>query len=79
MVMNSVVLELLEEAQKCTLSHKHAAVAIRNGRIVSPLFHNGVRSYVGGVRVDTLHAEMSVLHYLVKEGTKSTQRRDSYV
>jgi hypothetical protein len=77
--MNSIILELMEEAKKCTLSQKHAAVAIRNGRIVSPFFHNGVRSYAGRAKIDTMHAEMSVIHYLVREVTKSNQKRHSYV
>jgi hypothetical protein len=66
-------------ATKSVVTHKHAAVAIRNKRVVTPMFTNTVRSYVGGVKVDSLHAEMAVLHHLVHSSVRSNTPRNSYI
>jgi hypothetical protein len=57
--------KLLDEASKSNLSHKHACVAIRKGRQVSPYFHNYMRGYMFKQNCGSAHAEMATVNYLL--------------
>ena len=43
----------------------HFSVAIRNGKIISPVGYNYYRTFVFGKKRGTIHAEMSILNYLL--------------
>lgn len=79
MCMMNIVAGLISTASESTITHKHAAVAVRNKRAITPMFTNTLRSYVSGVKVDSLHAEMAVLHHLVRTSVRSKSRRNSYL
>jgi hypothetical protein len=76
----NVPMRLVQEAAKSALSQKHAAVVVYKGRIISPMFHNGIRSYVSNVKIGSIHAEMAAVHHVVK-GTlnQNSKKSDSYV
>lgn len=57
--------QLCNEASKSNLSNKHACVALKKGRMITPMFHNYVRSYMCGYKCGTAHAEMVALHHLL--------------
>jgi tRNA(Arg) A34 adenosine deaminase TadA len=75
----SIILKLIQEASKSTMTQKHAAVLLCKGKIISPMFHNNVRTYVNNVRVGSIHAEMAAIHYIVNRMLRSRRRSDSYV
>lgn len=50
---------------KGTLRCQHFAVAIRGGRVITPVSYNYHRTYVFGKKRGTIHAEMNSLKYLV--------------
>jgi hypothetical protein len=77
--MVNIVADLVCVAACGSITHKHAAVAIRKKRVISPMFTNTLRSYAGGVKIDSLHAEMAVLHHLVRSNTRSNRARKSYI
>lgn len=50
---------------KGTLRCQHFAVAIRGGRVITPVSYNYYRTYVFGKKRGTIHAEMNSLKYLL--------------
>ena len=48
-----------------TVSCKHFSVAIRNGKVITPVLFNYHRKYVFGTKRGTIHAEMNSLNYLM--------------
>lgn len=58
--------KLLQEATRSLITHQHAAVAIRKGKIISPVKHNYTRCRVGHLHTcSTVHAEIAVINYLL--------------
>jgi tRNA(Arg) A34 adenosine deaminase TadA len=70
--MDTIVSGLIARAAKSDIGQKHAAVALCHNRVISPMFTNTLRSYISRIRVDCLHAEVAVLHYLVKASLHSS-------
>ena len=58
---------LKKETSNSDIYHKHACVAIMNGRRISPYFHNYKRSYMFNYNVGSAHAEMCVINYLLNQ------------
>lgn len=48
-----------------TIRCRHFCVAIRNGKVISPVLCNYFRTYVFGKKRGTMHAEMHCLKYLL--------------
>ena len=66
-------LEILKYAQyKGDIKRQHFAVAIRRGKIITPIAYNYHRMNIFGKIRGTMHAEMNVTNYLVNT-TKSVQ------
>ena len=63
--ITDIVNKLREEAKKSIMCHKHACIAYRNGRIISPPFHNYMRSYIFNFRCGSAHAEIATINYLL--------------
>jgi len=60
--INSIIPTLYNNALKSQLSHKHSALLIRNGKIVS----YGINNIHG---LDSYHAEINAIrNYLIKKG-----------
>ena len=53
---------------------RHFSVAIKNGRVITPIGYNYHRTYVFGSKRGTLHAEMNPLSYLMNMLYKSYGR-----
>ena len=61
--------------------HHHFAVAIRNGKVVTPVSCNYARVYVFGKIRGSMHSEMSSLNYLMRgcvSHTKQLVRRKGF-
>ena len=65
MKMFRVVDKLRLEASKSDMCHKHACVAIKKGRMISPTFHNYMRPYMFNYKCGSAHAEMATINYLL--------------
>lgn len=57
--------QLKNTPYKGTLRCRHFAVAIRGGRVITPVSYNYYRTYVFGKKRGTIHAEMDSLKYLL--------------
>lgn len=61
-----IVNKLIQEASRSSIVHQHAAVAIRKGKIISPMKHNYIRYRIGHLKTySTVHAEIAVINYLL--------------
>lgn len=56
------------EATKSSMNNKHACVAIRHGKMITPVFHNYMRSYMCNFKCGSAHAEFAVINYLLNSG-----------
>jgi hypothetical protein len=65
MKINNIITKLKAETTKSDLSHKHACVAIKKGRMITPMFHNYMRKYMFNYKCGTAHAEMVTINYLL--------------
>jgi hypothetical protein len=65
MTFDKIIDKLCVEAHKSELSHKHACVAICKGKLISPTFHNYMRSYIYDYKCGSAHAEMLTINYLL--------------
>jgi AAA15 family ATPase/GTPase len=65
MKINNIVEKLKEEAKKSDMCHKHACVAIKKGRMITPIFHNYMRTYIFNFKCGSAHAEMATINYLL--------------
>jgi hypothetical protein len=65
LVVDKLVDKLIDEAAKSKMKQKHACVAIRNGKVISPMFHNYIRDFMFHSKCGSAHAEMAVLNYLI--------------
>jgi AAA15 family ATPase/GTPase len=65
MKLNNIVNNLKIEANKSTISHKHACVALVGHKVISPYFHNYMRYQVFGFICGSCHAEMATINYLL--------------
>lgn len=74
-----IVNALRTEASKSTMNNKHACVAICKGKIVSPKFHNYMRSYMHSFNCGSLHAEMAVINYLLNLGSLRDGKVKQYI
>ena len=69
------IIELLkDESTKSNLQNKHACIAIQNGKLMSPTFHNYMRTYVYNYRCDSMHAEMATINYIINSLTDSCKK-----
>lgn len=69
-ILQRHAIQLLESAQKSPIKHRHAAVALINNKIISPVFYNHYRERILGSRGGTAHSEMCVLNYLLASSGK---------
>lgn len=74
MKINSIVDELKNHASKSEMYNKHACVAIKQGRIITPMFHNYMRTYMFNYRCGSAHAEMATINYLLNSLWKEKWR-----
>lgn len=65
MKINNIVEKLRKEASKSDMCHKHACVAIKQGRMITPTFHNYMRTYMFNFKCGSAHAEMATINYLL--------------
>ena len=65
MKIDGIITKLRNETVKSNLTNKHACVVLKKGRMITPMFHNYVRSYMCGYKCGTAHAEMVALHHLL--------------
>ena len=65
MKLNNIIDKLKQEALKSDMRHKHACVAIKHGRMITPTFHNYMRSYMFNYKCGSAHAEMVTINYLI--------------
>ena len=77
MTFKYVIDKLRMEAKKSKLVHKHACVAIKKGKIVSPTFHNYMRAYICDFKCGSAHAEMATINYLL--GCNNIRRDIMYI
>lgn len=52
-------------ASRSDINQKHACVALMDGNIISPHFHNYKRTYMFGQYLGSAHSEMAVVNYLL--------------
>ncbi len=74
-----IVAALREEASKSSMNNKHASVAICKGKIISPKFHNYMRSYMHNFKCGSVHAEVAVINYLLNLGSLRGGRIQQYI
>ena len=60
-------------AMKSDLQHKHAAVAIKNNKIISPYFCNSIRPNNLN-NYNSQHSELAVLNYLILNISKKNNK-----
>lgn len=65
MTFDKIVDKLRVEAHKSDISHKHACIAMRKGKAISPTFHNYRRAYICEYKCGSAHAEMATMNYLL--------------
>jgi hypothetical protein len=65
---------LKEKALKSNMTHKHACIAINKGCIISPAFHNYMRSYIFNYNCGCVHAEIAIINYLINNICKINQK-----
>ena len=65
MTFDQIIDKLRAEAHKSDIAHKHACVAIRKGKLISPTFHNYIRMYIYDYKCGSAHAEMVTMNYLL--------------
>lgn len=75
MKLNNIINNLKNEAQKSTVSHKHACVAIIGNKTISPYFHNYMRYQVFGIICGSCHAEMATINYLLNTICRGSYRK----
>jgi hypothetical protein len=54
-----------EIALKSNIKHKHGCMAFKNGKVISPSFHNYNRTKLFGKKFSSAHSEMCVVNYLL--------------
>ena len=57
--------KLKEESTKSDLQRKHACMAFRNGKPISPPFHNYIRTYIYDFKCGSTNAEMATINYII--------------
>lgn len=67
MKIEQIVTKLKEEATKSNISQKHACLAMRGNKVISPPFHNYMRARIYNFKCGSAHAEMATLNYLLGE------------
>lgn len=65
MLSKIILKDLILTAQKSNLKQKHSSVAIRNGKLITPLFYNYKRNNILGKRCCSAHSEICVINYLL--------------
>ena len=75
MVSGSIVNKLIQSALKSKLTHKHCAVGVYKGRIITPYIHNVWRTFVFSTLVGSRHAEIGVLYNIIKQDFMSVRGR----
>ena len=63
--IENIAENLKNVALQSTIKQKHGCVAIKNGKIISPSFHNYKRNMLFGNRCGSAHSEMCVINYLI--------------
>jgi hypothetical protein len=67
MTIDQIVAKLKEESMKSNICQKHACLAIRGNKLISPPFHNYMRARIYNFKCGSAHAEMATLNYLLGE------------
>jgi len=75
MKIENIVDMLRQEACKSDMNHKHACLAIKQGNIITPSFHNYMRSYIFNYKCGSAHAEMATVNYLINSLWKIKWRK----
>ena len=65
MQLYKILEKLKSESQKSDLQSKHACVAFKNGKVITPFFHNYMRTYIYDFKCGSAHAEMSTINYII--------------
>lgn len=60
---------------KSDMNHKHACLAIKKGNIITPSFHNYMRTYIFNYKCGSVHAEMATINYLINSLWKVKWRK----
>lgn len=63
--INKIYTRLQTTKYKGSLRCQHFAVAIRGGKVITPVAYNYHRTYVFGKKRGTIHAEMNTLNYVL--------------
>lgn len=67
MKITQLIERLTSEASKSKICHKHACLAMRGNKVISPTFHNYMRARIYNFKCGSAHAEMATLNYLLGE------------
>jgi hypothetical protein len=67
MKITQIIERLTSEALKSEICHKHACLAMRGNKVISPPFHNYMRARIYNFKCGSAHAEMATLNYLLGE------------
>jgi tRNA(Arg) A34 adenosine deaminase TadA len=78
-IINTIINKLQIEASKSEMSHRHACVAVKNGNIITPTFHNYIRSYIFRYKCGSAHAEMATINYIINSLWKSDMYKNKHV
>lgn len=65
MKIDQIIKSLKDEATKSNICHKHACLAMRGNKIISPPFHNYMRASIYNFKCGSAHAEMATINYLL--------------
>lgn len=64
-IINNIINKLQDEASKSAMKHHHACVAVKRGNLITPTFHNYMRSYMFEYKCGSAHAEMATINYII--------------
>lgn len=79
MKFDNIVNMLVDEASKSDMKHRHACVAIKHGNIITPSFHNYMRSYMFNYKCGSAHAEMATMNYIINSLWKVNSNKNNVV
>jgi tRNA(Arg) A34 adenosine deaminase TadA len=60
--------QLIPEAEKSSMSFRHASGIVKNGKMIAMSHNSNIRSRIGGVNMPSIHAEISALSNYLKVG-----------
>jgi pyrimidine deaminase RibD-like protein len=66
-VIQSIIEKMKPVCLKSNINQKHAAVVVKKGKIITPIFHNYKRNKMFGTTCGSAHSEMCVLNYILNK------------